>query len=127
VRLSLILLNEFAGIQGSLNGTEQTLSHSQETWKWFQLKGRVAPRKGVVNHVYSLILKNLAPRNWETLAREAMLDKCAAARASGFLIDYSKEKGVYMKVNYFNADHTHALIDLPTNKKSLRRKSMSCS
>jgi len=27
--------------------------------------------------------------------------------------EYSLEKGIYMK-NYFNADHTHALIDLPT-------------
>jgi hypothetical protein len=44
-----------------------------------------------------------------------MLDKRAAAKASGFLTDYSLEKGIYMKVNYFNADHTHALIDLPTN------------
>jgi len=45
-----------------------------------------------------------------------MLDKRAAARASGFLTEYSAEKGIYMKINYFNADHTHALIDLPTNK-----------
>ena len=44
-----------------------------------------------------------------------MLDKRAAARASSFLSDYSKERGIYMKINYFNADHTHALIDLPTN------------
>jgi REP element-mobilizing transposase RayT len=75
-------------------------------------------------HSYSRIWLHLI---WETLAREAMLDNRAAARASGFLTDYSKEKGIYMKINYFNADHTHALIDLPTNKKSLRRKSMSCS
>ena len=31
-------------------------------------------------------------------------------------MDYSAEKKIYMKINYFNADHTHALIDLPTNK-----------
>jgi len=43
-----------------------------------------------------------------------MLDKRAAAKASTFLTDYSKQKGIYMKINYFNADHTHALIDLPT-------------
>lgn len=52
---------------------------------------------------------------WETLRREPMLDKHAAVKASGNLSDYSKEKGIYMKINYFNADHTHALIDLPTN------------
>ena len=52
---------------------------------------------------------------WETLRREPMLDKRAAARASVNLSEYALEKGVYMKVNYFNADHTHTLIDLPTN------------
>ncbi len=45
-----------------------------------------------------------------------MLNKQAAAQASHFLTGYSAEKGIYMKINYFNADHTHALIDLPTNK-----------
>jgi REP element-mobilizing transposase RayT len=43
-----------------------------------------------------------------------MLDKGAAAKASNFLDEYSLEKGIYMKINYFNAEHTHALIDLPT-------------
>lgn len=52
---------------------------------------------------------------WETLRREPMLDKRAAAAASADLYEYSKEKGIYMKINFFNADHTHALIDLPTN------------
>ena len=45
-----------------------------------------------------------------------MLDKKAAAKASIHLSDYSLQKGIYMKVNYFNADHTHSLIDLPTGK-----------
>ena len=52
---------------------------------------------------------------WETLRREPMLDKRAAAKASVNLTEYSRQKGIYMKVNFFNADHTHALIDLPTN------------
>ena len=43
-----------------------------------------------------------------------MLDKRAAAEVSVNLSEYALEKGIYMKVNYFNADHTHALIDLPT-------------
>jgi putative transposase len=64
-------------------------------------------------HSYSRIWLHLI---WETLAREAMLDKRAAARASKFLTEYSSEKGIYMKINYFNPEHTHALIDLPTNK-----------
>ena len=45
-----------------------------------------------------------------------MLDKRAAMKASLNLSKYSLEKGIYMKINYFNADHTHALIDLPTNQ-----------
>lgn len=45
-----------------------------------------------------------------------MLVKPAAARASGFLSDYAREKNIYMKINYFNPEHVHALIDLPTNK-----------
>ena len=52
---------------------------------------------------------------WETLRRESMLDKRAAARASVNLSEYALEKGTYMKINYFNADHTHTLIDFPTN------------
>ena len=52
---------------------------------------------------------------WETLRREPMLDKRAAARASANLSEYSHGKGIYMKINYFNSEHTHALIDLPTN------------
>jgi len=59
-------------------------------------------------HSYSRLWTHLI---WETLSSEPMLDKRAAAKASGFLTDYSLEKGIYMKVNYFNADHTHALID----------------
>jgi REP element-mobilizing transposase RayT len=44
-----------------------------------------------------------------------MLDKRAAALASQNLNEYAKRKNIYMKINYFNADHTHALIDLPTS------------
>jgi len=45
-----------------------------------------------------------------------MLTKPAAAKASRFLDKYSLEKGIYMKINFFNPEHVHALIDLPTNK-----------
>ena len=62
-------------------------------------------------HSYSRLWTHLV---WETLRREPMLDKGAAVKASSFLNDYSLEKGIYMKINYFNAEHTHALIDLPT-------------
>ena|SRR6202140_4914928 len=53
---------------------------------------------------------------WTTLDREPMLTKPAAAKASRFLSRYAAEKGIYMKINYFNADHVHTLIDLPTSK-----------
>lgn len=51
---------------------------------------------------------------WGTLNREKILPKEAASRVSRYLTDYAKDKGFYMKINYVNADHVHALIDLPT-------------
>ena len=51
---------------------------------------------------------------WGTLNRERLLSKEAAARVSRYLSEYAEAKGVYMKVNYVNADHAHALVDLPT-------------
>jgi putative transposase len=52
---------------------------------------------------------------WETLARQPLLNKRAASQASIYLTNYAVEKQIYMKTNYFNSDHTHALIDLPTS------------
>jgi putative transposase len=63
-------------------------------------------------HSYSKVWVHLV---WATLEREPMLSKPAAAKASAWLIDYSKEKKTYLKINHFNPDHVHALIDLPTN------------
>ncbi|HKP38801.1 MAG TPA: IS200/IS605 family transposase, partial [Pyrinomonadaceae bacterium] len=53
---------------------------------------------------------------WTTLDREPMLVKPAAAQVSRFLSKYASEKDIYMKINYFNAEHVHTLIDLPTSK-----------
>ena len=64
-------------------------------------------------HSYSRLWVHLI---WETLRREPMLDKRAAALASTNLTDYARDKNIYMRINFFNADHTHALIDLPTDK-----------
>ncbi|HET6671278.1 MAG TPA: transposase [Pyrinomonadaceae bacterium] len=64
-------------------------------------------------HSYSRLWVHLI---WETLRREPMLSKPAAALASTNLTKYSRDKNIYMKINFFNADHTHALIDLPTDK-----------
>ena len=43
-----------------------------------------------------------------------MLNKEAAARVSHYLHEYAETKSLYMKINYVNADHVHALVDLPT-------------
>ena len=51
---------------------------------------------------------------WGTLNREKLLNKTAAARLSCYLSEYAEEQGIYMKINYVNPDHVHALVDLPT-------------
>ena len=51
---------------------------------------------------------------WGTLNRDRVLNKKAAAGLSRFLIEYAEEQAVYMKINFVNPDHVHALIDLPT-------------
>jgi REP element-mobilizing transposase RayT len=38
----------------------------------------------------------------------------AAVKVSDFLSQYAESKGIYMKVNFVNPEHVHALIDLPT-------------
>ena len=53
---------------------------------------------------------------WGTKNREKTLsNREFRKRISNHLLAYSKEKGIYMKVNYVNSDHVHAVIDLPTN------------
>src|SRR6266436_1675670 len=64
-------------------------------------------------HSYSRCWLHLV---WTTLDREPMLTPPAAAKASRFLTEYALEKNIYMKINYFNPEHVHTLIDLPTNK-----------
>ena len=51
---------------------------------------------------------------WGTLNRQKLLNKTAAAHLSHDLVEYAESKGLHMKINYVNADHVHALIDLPT-------------
>ena len=38
----------------------------------------------------------------------------AAAGLSRYLLEYAEEQGVYMKINFVNPDHVHALIDVHT-------------
>lgn len=52
---------------------------------------------------------------WGTLDREKSLNETAAARVSRYLTEYAESKTVYMKINYVNADHVRALVDLPTS------------
>lgn len=62
-------------------------------------------------HSYSRCWLHLT---WATLRRERMLAKPAGVKVSSFLYDYSRSKGIYMKTNYVNPDHAHAVVDLPT-------------
>jgi REP element-mobilizing transposase RayT len=47
---------------------------------------------------------------WGTLHREKLLNKEAAIRLSRYLTEYADSKGVYMKINYVNADHVLSLL-----------------
>src|SRR5262245_36844988 len=52
---------------------------------------------------------------WATLDREPMLEKPAAVKLSQYFYEYAESKGIYLKINFVNADHVHMLIDLPTS------------
>ena len=62
-------------------------------------------------HSYSRVWVHLV---WATLERRPLLDKAAAAKLSIHLTRYAHEKDIYMKINFVNPDHVHALVDLPT-------------
>ena len=63
-------------------------------------------------HAYSRCWLHLI---WGTLKREGMFTPPQAAKVSRFLTDYSRKNGIYMKINFVNTEHVHALVDLPTN------------
>jgi putative transposase len=51
---------------------------------------------------------------WNTLNRERILnDKEIRQKISTHLKEYSASKKIYMKINYVNPEHVHALIDIP--------------
>lgn len=62
-------------------------------------------------HAYSRCWLHLI---WGTQKREGLFNPKSAAKVSAFLTDYAKQNGIYMKINFVNTDHVHALIDLPT-------------
>ena len=53
---------------------------------------------------------------WATLERRPLLQPPAAAKLSAHLYEYAKNKDIYMRINYVNPDHVHALIDLPVTR-----------
>lgn len=62
-------------------------------------------------HSYSRVWLHLV---WATLERRPLLTKAVAPKVSEYLSQYSREKSIYMKINFVNAEHVHALVDLPT-------------
>lgn len=53
---------------------------------------------------------------WGTYNHENNLpDRNLRKQLSQNFYEYSENKNIYMKINYVNQDHIHALIDLPTN------------
>lgn len=53
---------------------------------------------------------------WGTYNREKLLlDRNLRKELSHFYYEYSQMKKIYMKANFVNSDHVHALIDLPTS------------
>jgi len=61
-------------------------------------------------HSYSRVWLHVV---WATWERRPFLSKTSAAKLSGYLSDYAREKGIYMQLNFVNPDHVHALVDLP--------------
>lgn len=53
---------------------------------------------------------------WEAYNHDNWIpDRELRKQLSKYYYMYSAEKNIYMKINYVNADHVHAVIDLPTN------------
>lgn len=63
-------------------------------------------------HAYSRVWLHLV---WATLERRPLISKPLAPKLSDHLHRYASQKGIYMKINFVNADHVHALVDLPTS------------
>jgi REP element-mobilizing transposase RayT len=43
----------------------------------------------------------------------SIVDESGSSKVSQYLTEYAAEKGIYMKINFVNADHAHVLVDLP--------------
>jgi len=53
---------------------------------------------------------------WATLKREPMITDALAPKLSAYLTKYAATKDIFMKCNFVNPEHVHALINLPTNQ-----------
>src|SRR3989337_4077089 len=51
---------------------------------------------------------------WETFDVEKIFSKDQSKEISNLLYEYCKEKNIFMKINFANADHVHAFLNLPT-------------
>lgn len=51
---------------------------------------------------------------WGTKRRKPVLKRPARKKLSQYLYSYANDKDIFMHINYVNADHVHALIDLHT-------------
>jgi len=64
-------------------------------------------------HSYTKVWLHLI---WGTHNREkSIADRELRKEFSEFFYNYSQEKKIFMKINFVNSDHVHALIDMPTN------------
>lgn len=63
-------------------------------------------------HSYNKIWIHLI---WEIPAFQKIVSPDSRKIISDFLYNYSKTKDIFMLINFVNADHIHALVDMPTN------------
>lgn len=65
---------------------------------------------------YHAYCRNWLHLIWATKNREPLIVQPEARiEISNHLKEYSREKGIYMKINNVYRDHVHSLIDLPGN------------
>ena len=66
-------------------------------------------------YVIAFIHQTLDSYNLGNIQHGKTLKWKAGKLVSEYLFNYSKEKNIFMKVNYVNPEHVHAFIDQPTN------------
>jgi len=52
---------------------------------------------------------------FSTLNKEKIINKELRITLSKYFTAYSKERSIFIRTNFVNAEHIHLLIDLPTN------------